>query len=334
MRTPLVTILTPCYNGETYLPRFFDGILNQTYAPLQLILVNDGSTDRTETVVKEFKAKLEQKGIKLVYLRQENQGQSAAVNLGLKKITGEYLTWPDSDDILPPTSIEEKVDFLENHAEYGFVRTDALFFDENKLTKPMRTLDRHSPKRKDEDIFDRLLFEQNLYSMSGTYMVRTNVLDAVIRDREIFCSRGGQNWQLQLPITYAYKGGYIDKPLYYCVVRKNSHSRQIKSNEMAEQWQRYDTLKEIIHETLRRIDGFDHAKYAALVEQKYDRYKFIWTVNHKRFDECETYYQKLKNAKALRVSDRLKHLLKRNGLCCKMITAINKGFFYFGIYHF
>ena len=54
MKKPLVSIITPCYNGETYLSRFFESILNQTYSNLELIFVNDGSTDKTESVVQEY----------------------------------------------------------------------------------------------------------------------------------------------------------------------------------------------------------------------------------------------------------------------------------------
>ena len=55
MNKPLVSIVTPCYNGESYLSRFFDSILNQTYTNLEVVLINDGSTDRTENVVNQYR---------------------------------------------------------------------------------------------------------------------------------------------------------------------------------------------------------------------------------------------------------------------------------------
>lgn len=95
---PLVSIITPCFNGEAYLDRYFSSVLQQTYQPLELIFINDGSTDRTAEIAENYRPRLEAKGIRFIYQAQENAGQAAALNRGLKLFTGEYLTWPDSDD--------------------------------------------------------------------------------------------------------------------------------------------------------------------------------------------------------------------------------------------
>ena len=83
-----VSIVVPCYNGEKYIVRFLESILGQTYDNLLLILVNDGSNDHTEEIVLEYKDKLNKGGKELIYLKQENQGQAAALNTGLKMIYG------------------------------------------------------------------------------------------------------------------------------------------------------------------------------------------------------------------------------------------------------
>ena len=109
MKQPLVSIITPCYNGEPYLDQYFDSILKQTYQHLELIFVDDGSTDRTSEIAENYREKLEYRGIRYILLKQENRGQASALNHGLKYFTGEYLTWPDSDDVMTPECIEEKV---------------------------------------------------------------------------------------------------------------------------------------------------------------------------------------------------------------------------------
>lgn len=111
MNRPLVSILTPCYNGESFLKRYFESILNQTYSNLELIFINDGSIDRTEEIALSYRSQLEEKGIRYIYERQENAGQAAALNRGLKLFTGEYLTWPDSDDVMTADCIEKKSGF-------------------------------------------------------------------------------------------------------------------------------------------------------------------------------------------------------------------------------
>ena len=80
MDKPLVSIITPCYNGETFLHRYFESILAQTYPNLELIFVNDGSTDKTEEIAMSYQKKLCEKGIRYIYLEQENAGQAAALN--------------------------------------------------------------------------------------------------------------------------------------------------------------------------------------------------------------------------------------------------------------
>ena len=114
MNKPLVSIVKPCYNGESYLSRFFDSILNQTYSNLEVVLINDGSTDRTENVVNQYRSLFDKKGITLIYEFQKNAGQAAALNRGLKLFTGEYVTWLDSDDEILPDFIKKKVDFWKS----------------------------------------------------------------------------------------------------------------------------------------------------------------------------------------------------------------------------
>ena len=74
MTKPLVSIITPCYNGEAFLKRYFESILNQTYPNLELIFINDGSTDRTEEIALSYRERLEKRGITYIYEKQENAG--------------------------------------------------------------------------------------------------------------------------------------------------------------------------------------------------------------------------------------------------------------------
>ena len=107
----LVSAVSPCYNGETYITRYFEAMLKQTYRPIEIILVNDGSTDKTEEIIMSYKGKLEESGITLKYIKKQNEGLGAAINDGLKHTEGEYLIWPDTDDVLFPESIEKRVSF-------------------------------------------------------------------------------------------------------------------------------------------------------------------------------------------------------------------------------
>lgn len=108
----VVSIIIPTYNYGTYLPTAIQSCLNQTYPSIEIIVVDDGSTDDTKDVVKEFNDRV-------IYIYQENSGVSAARNKGLELATGDYLAFLDSDDYLTNDSIEIKVDILKKYPDIG-----------------------------------------------------------------------------------------------------------------------------------------------------------------------------------------------------------------------
>ena len=103
MDYPLISIITPCYNSQEYLRETISSVLNQSYRNFEWILINDGSSDKTEEIILE----IEDERIK--YLYQENKGQCAASNLGLSQSKGQFIKFLDSDDLLNDTHLENLV---------------------------------------------------------------------------------------------------------------------------------------------------------------------------------------------------------------------------------
>jgi glycosyltransferase involved in cell wall biosynthesis len=99
---PLVSIIIPVYNGANYVREAIDSALAQTYKNIEIIVVNDGSQDNTEEIVKSY-------GNKLRYFKKENGGVSTALNLGIKKMRGEYFSWLSHDDLYYPDKIEKQI---------------------------------------------------------------------------------------------------------------------------------------------------------------------------------------------------------------------------------
>ena len=87
----LVSIIVPCYNGEEFVDRCFASILRQDYSPLEVIAVNDGSTDRSEERIRAWIEKFKNASINLVCISQENRGPGGATNSGLKVVSGDFL---------------------------------------------------------------------------------------------------------------------------------------------------------------------------------------------------------------------------------------------------
>ena len=103
----MVSLIIPCYNSEKYIGRCLESVLSQSENDIELILVNDGSTDKSSNIIDQYRHQLEASLTKFVYIEQDNQGVGAACNNAFKKVTGEYLALLDSDDIILPDFILE-----------------------------------------------------------------------------------------------------------------------------------------------------------------------------------------------------------------------------------
>lgn len=279
----LVSIITPCFNGEFFVERFLDSILNQTYKRIELIFINDGSTDKTEEIVLSYISAFEKQGMKFVYKSQANAGQAAALNEGLKLFTGEYLTWPDSDDYLAHTSIEKRVRFLKKHPEYGFVRSNAWYVDYYTL-KNIRKVS-VLPKRYESRLFDGLITGIQFW-VNGCYLIRTSAFLAVNPDRHIECSSVGQNVQMLLPVAFKFLCGYIDECLFYYVNTPNSHSRIRRTYHQA--FSRCDEFYGLLHSTCDKIDMLESERKE--YERLLDR---LWILAHRKlalqYEQIEDY---------------------------------------------
>ena len=105
----LVSIIIPVYNGENYIEQAINSALCQTYKNIEVLVVDDGSADRTPAICESY-------GSKIRYIRKDNGGVSSAVNLGIQEMKGEYFSWLSHDDVYHVDKIEKQIDALiENH---------------------------------------------------------------------------------------------------------------------------------------------------------------------------------------------------------------------------
>lgn len=104
-----VSIIIPVYNTQKYLKRCINSIIDQTYSNLEIFLINDGSTDNSLEICKEYE-KIDER---IFIISGENHGVSYARNIGIRKATGEYLYFADSDDYLETDAIEKMIQGFE-----------------------------------------------------------------------------------------------------------------------------------------------------------------------------------------------------------------------------
>lgn len=320
----MVSIITPCFNGEEFVGRYLESILNQTYRNIELIFVNDGSTDGTESIVNYYSPKFKKRGMHFEYIYQENNGQASALNKGLRIFKGDYLTWPDSDDILPRDSIEKKVLFLEENKMYGLVRTDAVIVNEGNLDKPQGYFAKNNSNKLKEDLFWDLINENKVWFAPGCYMVRREAFFKVNPNRRIYESRAGQNWQMLLPITYKYKCGFIDEALYIYVIRENSHSHsKIEYKKMLE---RCDEHEDILINTIKSIpmDQDENEKCLAIIKEKYIRKKMYIASGFNDKELVNNQYKILKKNNLNKRNDLLEYLRCKNIIFRISIEGLKK----------
>lgn len=116
--TPLISVIVPVYNTEKYLSECLDSILGQTYQNLEIILINDGSTDGSLEIIKEYEAKDK----RLVVFSIENSGAGVCRNIGLDYSKGEFLIFVDSDDILSEELLEILIGQLKSTSELAMCK--------------------------------------------------------------------------------------------------------------------------------------------------------------------------------------------------------------------
>jgi glycosyltransferase involved in cell wall biosynthesis len=125
---PLVSVVVPTYNYGRFLGEMLDSVLAQTYRNWECVVVDDGSTDDTKEVV----ARYSEADGRVRYVGQENRGQPAALNTGLRNFAGEYLQILDADDLIEARKLERQVESLEKHPEFDIVYSRARFFTEGE----------------------------------------------------------------------------------------------------------------------------------------------------------------------------------------------------------
>lgn len=269
-----VSIVTPVFNGESHLPHMLDSVLNQTYKNIEMILVDDGSTDQTFLVANSYQKKFAENGYGYQIIKAEHKNASAAINRGLPYVTGEFLIWPDSDDILEPDSIKRRVEFLHMHPQYQCVRTLAYYFDA-RSGKKIRA-DEKTGDLSREDLFWDIL-EGKTFVCCGCYMLRTEAFLAIYPSYRIPEYEVGQNFQMLLPFMYLYKCPTIKEKLYGVCVRQGSHSRRNLSQK--EEKKKYSDYEDLVDEIAEICDLKDTASLKRIAEWKIRR-KYQLALNY------------------------------------------------------
>ncbi len=214
MNLPLVSVIIPAYNAERYIKSTIRSVLLQDYKNLEIIVIDDGSTDNTATVVK----KLANEDKRINYIHQQNGGVSSARNHGYKLSKGKYIAFLDADDIWLPDNIGKKVEYLQSDPDTGLVHSDALLIDEND-----NSLEETKQGKSGYILDDLLLWKGTCIPAPSSILVRREVLEeAGTFDTELSTSA---DQELFFRVAAKYKIGRVPEVTWhYRIHSQNMHS--------------------------------------------------------------------------------------------------------------
>ena len=251
---PLVSVIIPVYNVEPYLEECINSVLVQTYTNLQIILVDDGSTDNCPKLCDEYA----QKDNRIFVIHQNNTGLSGARNTGMNHAKGEWWTFVDSDDIIHPQMIESLMNIiLTNNCEVAACR-NVDFFNINNLTRGLTEKKITSKKIYLYDymgikywstawgkIYNHKLFEKTKYPLGRLHEDEFTTYKLLYNAKNIF---------------------YCPDELYFYRLRKNSITANIKLKNLIDI---NDALQE-------RLDFFNQRKEEQLVKRTLIAYSYFF----------------------------------------------------------
>ena len=212
-----ISIVIPVYNGEKYIKRCLDSILKQTLQDLEIIIINDGSTDKTQEILESYQKQCSDK-IKII--NKENEGQGKARNVGIDASRGEFITFVDADD-------EILEDMLQNLYETAKKeKADVVVCDYYEISKNGKVARKAIPQKYNDIKRDYII------SVAGpcNKLIKTELL----RNNKLYFMQTGAYEDISMiPLIglYASKIIYLEKPLYNYYIRQGSTMRQNTFND-------------------------------------------------------------------------------------------------------
>ncbi|MEY4278363.1 MAG: hypothetical protein RL377_367 [Bacteroidota bacterium] len=209
---PLISVLLPVYNAEQYLKQSLESILGQTYTNLEIIIINDGSSDQSKEIINSYQ------DARIVYIEQpHNKGLIACLNEGIQIAKGDYIIRMDADDIAFNNRIEKQINFLASNPSIAVVGSNAIFIEDN-VNAPIANWDLDLKIKTSQEIRKTLLWENCLIHPS--ICMRSSIAKSFYYDKD---QKNYEDFDLWLRIIAKNLNiAKINEPLLYYRVQPNS----------------------------------------------------------------------------------------------------------------
>lgn len=239
-----VSVVIPTYNCSKFITEAIDSVLNQTYKDLEIIVVDDGSTDKTKEVLKAF---IDRKSIYYVY--QENKGPGAARNTGIKAAQGEYIAFLDADDQWFRDKLRLQLEYLGKNSQNAFIYTDLMEMHNDQIIYRSRLKEGGYKHVAEGWIYDNLLKESFVFAQ--TVIVKREILNEVGMFDEGL--RIAEDRDLWLRVGEKYQIGFMDEVL---TIRRKHDSNLTNKTELYISSQ----IKMFEKHLKRRMGDLEHKK--------------------------------------------------------------------------
>ena len=218
--TAKISVVIPAYNAAAFIEGAVNSVLAQSLLPEKIIIVDDGSTDETERVVQRLVCERRGQPPCLQYVRQDNQGPSAARNRGIQCAAGEYIAFLDADDRWLPSKLKAQMDVFQTRPEAGLVCTGRFRVEETTGRRLADCVGRTLSHDGYRDLWTR-----GNYVVTSSAVVRRHCfeeLDGFDEDPRALCSEDVDMW---LRVAAQFPVVYINEPLVEYLVRAGGINR-------------------------------------------------------------------------------------------------------------
>jgi len=216
-----VSVIIPAFNRARYIGQTIESVLQQTYANIEIIVVDDGSTDGTSEILDAYSGKIK----RLEHPGHQNLGQSASINLGMQYADGEYVCVLDSDDYWELDKIELQVRYLEQHPDVGLVYCNGTAVNSNGDYLYDIYISGHREENKPE----RILLDCYIHLPSNSLMRMSVLRKAGSFDETL---RAAQDHDMLIRVAEITRFGFLDNPLYHY----RRHDETISSKGAPKRW--------------------------------------------------------------------------------------------------
>ncbi len=221
-----ISIVTASYNYENYIKESIQSVLNQTYEDWELIIVDDCSTDNSVNVIKSF----QDDRIKL-FINKQNLGLAKTLELGIKRATGDWIIFLESDDLITPDYIAKKIQVILNNKNINLVFNDCDFFGDMERTNIFntalkKTRLRNSKRKSPANLFYNFYLSNKIFTFSAVMAKRYDLLKLDF-NTPVDCLL---DWWLWIQLAYLGDFYYIPEKLTKWRLHKKSYITSTKDS--------------------------------------------------------------------------------------------------------